>query len=79
MPDWACEFDSHLGHRKTEVVDFQRSPLFLFRDVKIVVVSILNALPVLAIEGDIHLTCHLGFTIPHGIERLLQYLVQWPS
>ena len=22
MPNWACEFDSHLGHRKTEVDDY---------------------------------------------------------
>ena len=28
MPNWACEFDSHLGHSITEVVDFQRLPLF---------------------------------------------------
>ena len=26
MPNWACEFDSHLGHSKTEAVDFQRLP-----------------------------------------------------
>ena len=30
MPNWACEFDSHLGHLiRAEVVENQRLPLFL--------------------------------------------------
>ena len=28
MPNWACEFDSHLGHRKAEVVDFSTASIF---------------------------------------------------